>query len=179
MKFKFALTPVKEFWVQQQQQQQQTMLSLSFLVLALLAFSTLCEAYRFKRHGFLTLSSKKSKYIRYSTLENKQDTEKNVGSEEENVLKITDLALKQLKASSQSGQCLRIGVKSGGCSGMSYSMDFVDADKISESDHIEMIGDLKTAIDPKSLLYIYGLELDYSTELIGGGFKFVNPNAKR
>jgi len=161
------------------------MSAFSFLVFVLLTLSCLfkCEAYQFKRFGFLTLSSKESnKYNRYSTLDNKHDIGKNVGPEvveEENVLKITDLALKQLKASYQSGQCLRIGVKSGGCSGMSYSMDFVDADKISESDHIEMIGDLKTAIDPKSLLYIYGLELDYSTELIGGGFKFGNPNAKR
>lgn len=142
-------------------------LYLSVFTLAVLIYS-LCDAYKTPM-----LSTKYKFPIFRSTLDNKAEVES------ENVLKITDIALKQLKASSQTGQCLRIGVKSGGCSGLSYSMDFVDLDKISDSDHIEMIGDLKTIIDPKSLLYIYGLELDYSTDLIGGGFKFINPNAKR
>lgn len=139
----------------------------TFLFIALLACFSLCDSFQFKRFQVPRSTSS------YSTIENKYE------AETENVLKISDLALKQLKASYQSGQYLRIGVKSGGCSGMSYTMDYIDIDKLNESDHIEMIGDLKTVIDPKSLLYIYGLELDYSSEMIGGGFKFVNPNAKR
>lgn len=145
------------------------MFTFPFALLILLAYCNFI-------HGFqLNRIFAKNRIVLRSTIENKYEAE----VESENVLKISDLALKQLRASAQTGQCLRIGVKSGGCSGLSYSMDFVDSDKISESDHIEMIGDLKTAIDPKSLLYIYGLELDYSTDLIGGGFKFINPNAKR
>ena len=73
---------------------------------------------------------------------------------------------------------LRMGVRSGGCSGMSYVMDFIVDGQITEDDHIELYGDVKCVVDPKSLLYLYGLQLDYSDELIGGGFKFSNPNAE-
>lgn len=73
---------------------------------------------------------------------------------------------------------LRMGVRSGGCSGMSYVMDFIVEDQITEDDHIELYDDVKCVVDPKSLLYLYGLQLDYSDELIGGGFKFSNPNAE-
>lgn len=61
---------------------------------------------------------------------------------------------------------------------MSYAMDVVDPSTVSEDDHIEKFGDIYCVIDPKSLLYLYGLRLDYSNELIGGGFKFSNPNAE-
>ena len=77
---------------------------------------------------------------------------------------------------------LRVGVRSGGCSGMSYTMDFVPSTEIQEGDkvyeYIPPDGDAFTVVcDPKSLLYIYGMQLDFSTELIGGGFNFTNPNA--
>jgi iron-sulfur cluster assembly accessory protein len=75
---------------------------------------------------------------------------------------------------------IRMGVRSGGCSGMSYVMDLMKGEDIVEEDHIENFDEIKVqcVIDPKSLLYIYGMELDYSNELIGGGFKFQNPNAE-
>ena len=77
---------------------------------------------------------------------------------------------------------LRVGVRSGGCSGMSYTMDFVSSSEIKENDEVYeySISDgntFKVICDPKSLLYIYGLQLDFSTDLIGGGFNFTNPNA--
>jgi len=73
---------------------------------------------------------------------------------------------------------LRIGVKQGGCSGMSYFMDFETQDQVVEDDAVmELEGDMKLVCDPKSLLYLFGMVLDYSNELIGGGFKFSNPNA--
>ena len=77
---------------------------------------------------------------------------------------------------------LRVGVRSGGCSGMSYTMDFVPLSNIQNEDEVyEYIApcgeSFKVVCDPKSLLYIYGMQLDFSTELIGGGFNFTNPNA--
>ncbi len=81
-----------------------------------------------------------------------------------------------------SNQLLRVGVRSGGCSGMSYTMDFVDLHSIQELDKIYEYQttdgiEFKVVCDPKSLLYIYGMQLDFSNELIGGGFNFTNPNA--
>jgi iron-sulfur cluster assembly protein len=90
--------------------------------------------------------------------------------------------LKEQKASTsgEGGEdlLLRIGIKQGGCSGMSYFMDFEAPDKVVDEDAVmELQGDMKLVCDPKSLLYLFGMELDYSNELIGGGFKFSNPNA--
>mgnify|MGYP001166284778 FL=1 len=81
-------------------------------------------------------------------------------------------------------KALRVGVRSGGCSGMSYTMDFIGADQINSEDKIydySLSDDVafQVVCDPKSLLYIYGMQLDFSTELIGGGFNFTNPNASQ
>lgn len=73
---------------------------------------------------------------------------------------------------------LRVGVKGGGCSGLSYVMDFDD--NIDPTDEIvEADGGLKVLIDRKSMLYLFGTELEYSDGLNGKGFQFVNPNASR
>jgi len=73
---------------------------------------------------------------------------------------------------------LRVGVKGGGCSGLSYVMDFDD--KIEPTDEtVEIDGGLKVVIDRKSVLYLYGTELDYSDGLNGKGFQWGNPNASR
>jgi len=73
---------------------------------------------------------------------------------------------------------LRVGVKGGGCSGLSYVMDFDDT--IEPTDEIvEVDGGLKVVIDRKSLLYLYGTELNYSDGLNGKGFQWENPNASR
>ena len=75
---------------------------------------------------------------------------------------------------------LRMGVRNGGCSGLSYVMDFSTADEIQEEDEVDTYENegIQCVVDAKSLLYLYGLELDYSDELIRGGFKFFNPNAE-
>ncbi len=75
--------------------------------------------------------------------------------------------------------CLRVGVRQGGCSGMSYMMDFEDAQNIREDDEVFDYEGFKVVCDPKSMLYLYGLMLDYSDALIGGGFQFTNPNANQ
>ena len=73
---------------------------------------------------------------------------------------------------------LRVGVKGGGCSGLSYTMDFDD--KIEVTDEVvEADGGLKVVIDRKSLLYLYGTQLTYSDGLNGKGFAWENPNASR
>jgi iron-sulfur cluster assembly accessory protein len=75
---------------------------------------------------------------------------------------------------------LRMGVRSGGCSGMSYVMDFSTPEDIQEDDAVDeyTAEGIKCVVDAKSMLYLYGLELDYSDKLIGGGFQFYNPNAE-
>jgi len=99
---------------------------------------------------------------------------------------ITTPALDQLSRLCKeqgSGKLLRVGVRSGGCSGMSYTMDFVSDDDIQKDDEVYeySVGtsSFKVICDPKSLLYIYGMQLDFSTDLIGGGFNFTNPNASQ
>jgi iron-sulfur cluster assembly protein len=95
---------------------------------------------------------------------------------------MTDSAMKQvllLREKQGKDLCLRVGVRQGGCSGMSYLMDFVDASTIQEDDQIFDYQGFQVICDPKSLLYIYGLMLDYSEALIGGGFQFTNPNASQ
>ena len=72
---------------------------------------------------------------------------------------------------------VRVGVKSGGCSGLSYELSFDsdagDADKIFEDNNIRII------VDKKSFLYLVGTTLEYSGGLNGKGFVFNNPNAER
>jgi len=73
---------------------------------------------------------------------------------------------------------VRVSIKGGGCSGLSYAMDFDNT--IEPTDEIvEIDGGLKVVIDRKSLLYLYGTELDYSDGLNGKGFQWGNPNASR
>ena len=74
-------------------------------------------------------------------------------------------------------KALRVGVRSGGCSGMSYTMDFRGTDEIYPVDKVydyslKVDQSFQVVCDPKSLLYIYGMQLDFSKELIGGGFNF-------
>ena len=98
---------------------------------------------------------------------------------------ITESAMKQLAvlmAQQGSDKVLRVGVRSGGCSGMSYTMDFIDAAAIASDDEAYVYEPaaapcFRVVSDPKSLLYIYGMQLDFSSALIGGGFNFTNPNA--
>ena len=72
---------------------------------------------------------------------------------------------------------VRLGVASGGCSGMSYSMAFDNTP--SEMDREFDFDGLKVRIDLKALMYMSGTTVDYKSGLLGGGFQFSNPNAKR
>jgi iron-sulfur cluster assembly protein len=101
--------------------------------------------------------------------------------EKQQGIQVSEKALKHLLAlrEEQGNQdlCLRVGIRQGGCSGMSYMMDFEQEENIRSDDEVFDYEGFKVVCDPKSLLYIYGLVLDYSDALIGGGFQFTNPNA--
>jgi len=73
---------------------------------------------------------------------------------------------------------LRVGVKGGGCSGFSYTMDFDDEIGIND-EIIHINDDLTVLIEKKCLLYLLGTELNYSDGLNGRGFEWVNPQATR
>ncbi|MDF0378703.1 MULTISPECIES: iron-sulfur cluster assembly protein IscA [unclassified Methylophilus] len=74
------------------------------------------------------------------------------------------------------GLGLRVGVKTSGCSGMAYTLEFVDEAR--EEDQIFESHGIKVLVDPTSLVYLDGTELDYTKEGLNEGFKFSNPNAK-
>jgi len=74
------------------------------------------------------------------------------------------------------GVGLRLGVKTTGCSGMAYVIEF--ADEIDENDKVFEDKGIRVLVDPKSLIYLDGTELDYGKEGLNEGFKFNNPNVK-
>lgn len=74
------------------------------------------------------------------------------------------------------GEGVRLGVKTSGCSGMAYTMEFVD--EVQADDLVfENLG-VKIFIDPKSHVYLDGTQVDYTKEGLQEGFKFENPNVK-
>lgn len=97
------------------------------------------------------------------------------------LITITDKAVEHIeKIFEQEGKSfadegLRLGVIGGGCSGLSYKIDFGQA---KDNDNILNFGKFKVLIDPKSSIYLKGIELDFNDGLNGKGFIFNNPNAK-
>lgn len=71
--------------------------------------------------------------------------------------------------------CLRVGVKGGGCSGFSYILDLTETRK--ETDEFFEQHGIRIICDPKSLLYLSGVTIDFKDEIMGRGFVFQNPNA--
>ena len=71
---------------------------------------------------------------------------------------------------------IRIGVRSKGCSGLSYTLEF--ADKQEPMDEVVETGGIKLLIDPKASLFLIGTEMDYEEEKLKSGFVFKNPNEK-
>jgi iron-sulfur cluster assembly protein len=95
---------------------------------------------------------------------------------------ITDRAAAKIKIVFQQqnmppGAYLRLGVKGGGCSGFSYTLDVTD--KPAEDDQVFTSSGVNLVCDLKSLLYLDGTEVDYHDDMLKGGFVFNNPNAKR
>ena len=89
-----------------------------------------------------------------------------------------DQLLKEMKANqAEQSSFVRVGVASGGCSGLSYELKFDS--KIEEGDQEFSDKGIKIVVDKKSFLYLIGTELDYSGGLNGKGFTFKNPNSSR
>lgn len=95
------------------------------------------------------------------------------------MISVTPAAAQEIKRllekQNQPDLALRVGVKGGGCSGLSYSMNF---DSQKEGDNVFENEGVKVIVDPKSYLYLDGTQLDFVDGLEGRGFKFVNPNSR-
>ena len=97
----------------------------------------------------------------------------------ENLILVTKSAadkLFSLVQREQKGEYLRVKITGGGCNGLSYKMKFVNESK--RGDILVRSLDTQILVDTKSALYLRGTHLDYSDQMVAGGFKFSNPNAK-
>lgn len=97
----------------------------------------------------------------------------------EKLILVTETAgskLRSLIAREQKGDYLRVKISGGGCNGLSYKMKFVEETK--RGDILVRSAGAEVLVDSKSALYLRGTQLDYSDKMVGGGFKFSNPNAK-
>ena len=94
---------------------------------------------------------------------------------------VSESAVKEIKRIIQDQEldaskvCLRVGVKGGGCSGFSYLLDLTETMK--ETDEVMMQHGIRVIVDPKSLLYLNGVTVNFKDEIMGRGFVFDNPNA--
>ncbi len=95
------------------------------------------------------------------------------------MITLTNAAVKHVRqflSKRGKGEGIRVGVKTSGCSGMAYTLEFVDI--IDENDHVFDNDGIKVFVDAKSLVYLDGTQLDYVREGLQEGFKFDNPNAQ-
>lgn len=97
----------------------------------------------------------------------------------ENLVRLTPEAgakVAALVARERQGDYLRIAIMGGGCNGLSYKLRFAPAPR--RGDILVRTGGTRVLVDAKTALYLKGTVLDYSHRMVGGGFKFANPNAK-
>jgi len=108
-------------------------------------------------------------------------TDNNISSDTNRAVTVTEPAIGEIKRllqqESESNLYLRIGVSAGGCSGMSYTMAF-DTRKGADDEELDYDG-VKVVVDSRALPYLAGTVLDYKGGMLGGGFHFENPNARR
>lgn len=94
-------------------------------------------------------------------------------------IQLTDVAAQRVQTflcNRGKGIGLRLGVKTTGCSGMAYVIEFVD--ELDDSDTVFETNGVKVVVDPKSLIFLDGTQVDFAKEGLNEGFQFVNPNAK-
>jgi iron-sulfur cluster assembly protein len=87
-----------------------------------------------------------------------------------------EIHIKKCLANRGQGIGIRLGVKTTGCSGLAYTLEFVDA--VNPEDYVFEQDQLKIVTDPKSLAYLDGTQVDYVRQGLNEGFEFKNPNVK-
>lgn len=95
------------------------------------------------------------------------------------MISLTEQAAKKIKTQLQKrgrGQGIRIGVRTTGCSGLAYVLEYVDA--VFDGDHVFESNGVHVYIDPKSLPYIQGIKIDWVRNGLNEGFEFINPNER-
>lgn len=95
------------------------------------------------------------------------------------VITLSPAALKEVRRliNLQDKMGVRLGVKGGGCSGLSYTINFDE--HIGPHDHVHEYEGVTVIVDAKSAIYLQGTQLDFHKDLLNGQFKFVNPNADK
>lgn len=97
------------------------------------------------------------------------------------MISLSDAAITEIKRlmaeRNQSDKIVRFGVETGGCSGLQYSMEFDN--QAGDEDRVIEHSELTIVCDSGSMRYLSGLEVDFVDKLLGGGFRFHNPNASR
>lgn len=94
-------------------------------------------------------------------------------------INLTEVAAQRVRSFLENrgkGIGLRLGIKTTGCSGMAYVIEFVD--ELDENDTVFESQGVKIVVDPKSMVYLDGTEVDFAKEGLNEGFQFKNPNAK-
>ena len=97
----------------------------------------------------------------------------------ESLVRLTEAAgnkVRALIAREGQGEFLRVAITGGGCNGLSYKLKFTPEPK--RGDILVRTSGIAVLVDPRTALYLKGSVVDYSSQLIAGGFKFTNPNAK-
>ena len=99
------------------------------------------------------------------------------------MITVTEKATQQLKELLKKGNkpntAFRMAVKGGGCSGLTYHLAFEENPPHPERDKVYDVGGIKLIVDKKSYIYLNMTQLDYKSTLMGSGFEFNNPNAKK
>ena len=97
----------------------------------------------------------------------------------ESLVRLTEAACNKVRAliaREGQGEFLRVAITGGGCNGLSYKLKFTPEPK--RGDILVRSSGIAVLVDPRTALYLRGTVVDYSSQLIAGGFKFTNPNAK-
>src|SRR5215472_1304266 len=136
------------------------------------------EDARFKTYGCgsaIASSSLVTEWVKGNTLDEAGKI-KNTQIAEELALPPVKIHCSNFIAKRGKGVGLRLGVRTSGCSGMAYKLEYADA--VNPEDHTFESHGVKVVVDPKSLSYLDGTELDFAKEGLNEGFKFNNPNVK-
>ena len=104
-------------------------------------------------------------------------------AEKKTSMEVTDMAVANIRrfmeTDGKADAVVRVGVRGGGCSGLSYVLQFEDAGTIGAMDRVIEKDGIRVVVDKKSMLYLAGTTLDYEDGLSGKGFTFKNPNSRQ